>query len=357
MRNEFSKPEKMLFMEKQFRLQYERSQDAEYTSPHNFSYYESIFRDLTAKYPDCAPIKNIVDSLGEDLTFTNDADVEIIPLISFFPPIWHSNDYFIVQIVLEGEFSSHIGNQTFLMKKGDVCIIVPQVRHALSCFTESNIICIAIRRSTFEKAFFYTLNDTDSILGMFFSRVLYMKSSHQYLLFHCRHDYELKQILSEAYQESLGTKPYRNHMEVNLIDRFFVVLLRNHEKDVIFSENLSSGNSEKLMSILEYLQENYTTVSLKELAEMFNYSERQLQRIFKTNLGMSFSEMILSAKMKKAARLLKETGKTVSKIAEECGYKSPGNFRSSFHNIYGKSPAEYREEIQHDEKAPLTGEP
>ena len=354
MRNEFSKPEKMLFMEKQFRMQYERSRDAEYKIPHNYGYYEPVFRDLTAKNPNCESIKNIVDSLGEDITFTNDADVRIIPLISFFPPLWHSNEYFMIQIVIEGEFTSYIGDQKFLMKKGDVCIIAPQVRHALSCFTESNIICIAIRRSTFEKAFFYTLNDTDSILGMFFSRVLYMKNSHQYLLFHCSHDYELKQILTEAYQENLGSSPYRNHMLVNLIDRFFIVLLRNHEKDVIFSENLSSGKSEKLILILEYLQENYTTVSLKELAEMFNYSERQLQRIFKTNIGTSFSEMILSAKMKKAANLLKETNKSVSKIAEECGYKSMGNFRSSFHNTYGKSPVEYREEFQLNKKALLT---
>ena len=92
------------------------------------------------------------------------------------------------------------------------------------------------------------------------------------------------------------------------------------------------------------MQENYTTISLKELADFFNYSERQIQRIIRSCTGMSFSQNIQKLKMKQAARLLMNPKLSVSAIAEELGYMDSGNFRQIFKKYYGMTPAEYREQ-------------
>ena len=93
---------------------------------------------------------------------------------------------------------------------------------------------------------------------------------------------------------------------------------------------------------MKYIQDHYTTVTLKELADLFNYSERQVQRILKTYMGLSFTEIIQNAKMKEAARLLRGSNYPISKIADVLGYNNQGNFRDIFRKTYGQSPTEYR---------------
>ncbi|MCC8046606.1 MAG: helix-turn-helix transcriptional regulator [Clostridiales bacterium] len=91
------------------------------------------------------------------------------------------------------------------------------------------------------------------------------------------------------------------------------------------------------------MQENYSSVTLKELSDFFNYSERQIQRIIKKSTGISFSENIQKLKMRKAARLLSNPNVSVTAIAEELGYSDQGSFRHIFRKYYGMTPIEYRE--------------
>ena len=134
----------------------------------------------------------------------------------------------------------------------------------------------------------------------------------------------------------------------SLIDQFFIMLLRNHGDGVICGDN-STRQSENLVSIMRYIREHYTTVTLKELAALFNYSERQVQRIIRTNMGLSFTEIVQNAKMKEAARMLQGTRYPVSKIAGILGYNNQGNFREVFRKTYGKSPTEYRKDRREDQ--------
>lgn len=87
------------------------------------------------------------------------------------------------------------------------------------------------------------------------------------------------------------------------------------------------------MYVLRYMQANYKTVSLKELSSIFNYSERQLQRIIQNATGHTFIENIQNQKMKQAADLLQNSTLPVSEISERTGFQSLNNFRKIFSNI------------------------
>lgn len=75
---------------------------------------------------------------------------------------------------------------------------------------------------------------------------------------------------------------------------------------------------------------------------IFNYSERQLQRIIQTSTGMSFHDNIQKLKMKQAARLLENSNLSVAEIATELGYADPSSLRNSFKKYYEMPPAKYR---------------
>ena len=127
-----------------------------------------------------------------------------------------------------------------------------------------------------------------------------------------------------------------------MISQIFITMLENHEYDIEAPELNLAGKNTDLIQILDYINTNYSTVSLKQVADRFNYSERQLQRIITNATGMSFSQNIQNQKMQRAASLLSDSDLSISAICEQVGYPSPNNFRKMFLRYYGMTPSKYR---------------
>ena len=338
----FDKSEHHLELEQMFRSFYEKSKDPVYQLPHSYPYYEPVILKAISRYPNSLTLRKCASLLSEDTFFAEGVDTVIHPHLSWFPPIWHVDHFFVVQIVLRGSMTTYIGEQELHLSAGNVCIIAPGTRHAISCFSDACTVKILIRSSTFERAFFGILKDTESVLTEFFMRTLYSTSPHPYLYFHGAPDRELMDLLSRILREDSSQLAYHRQMLNALMHQFFITLLRNHEQDLSLPEFLGKTHTDDLVFLLRYIQEHAATVTLSELSRLFNYSERQIQRVLRKSTGKNFTEITQSIRMEEASRLLCRTRYPVSKIAQELGYANLGNFRRVFRKTYGISPAEYR---------------
>ncbi len=310
--------------------------------PHNLDEVRDILEEAYQNNPDNFKEKLFNAHLIENTFFKNNADTELYQHCRYLPAMWHSHNFFEIICVIKGNCTNYIKNQELPMKRGDICIIAPEISHAISAFSDDCFICnILLRTSTFEKAFFGTLEEND-ILSNFFARCLYHSPSNPYLYFQTGYDTEVFNYIGYAYHEFSRNRQYKNRMLNSIINAFFIILLRNHGNNVIVPEFINTSQSEDVVFILKYIQEHFNTVSLAELSKFFNYSERQIQRIIKTSTDLSFSENILRLKMKKAKKLLKNSDISISVIAKETGYTDSGTFRQAFKKYYGMTPQKYR---------------
>ena len=309
--------------------------------PHSFDEIKDLIQAASAKSQNNFTANLIEQQLEENSFFHNNTDVEIYQHLRYLPAYWHSHNFIEIACVIQGTCTNYIQNSSIEMQEGDVCIIAPGTKHAISAFTDDCILFnILLRTSTFETAFFGVLNESD-ILSDFFIHTLYHSPGHPYLLFRAENDHELFNYIGYAYHESIRNRQYKNRMIISVINAFFIILLRNHGADVILPDS-SENNDDNTILVLKYIQEHYNTLSLSELAGFFNYSERQLQRIIKNSTGMSFSENIQRLKLRQAARMLQNPDLSISFIAEELGYTDPSNFRHMFKKYYNMTPTEYR---------------
>lgn len=328
-------------LESVFKSLYEQNPDRQLELPHEVISCRDVL--LKASRTASNPFPELLaTTLNEDSFFHKNLDCEIYQHLRYLPCTWHTHAFLEVVCVMEGSCTNYILEQKLEMKAGDICIIAPDIRHAISAFSDDSVIFnIILRTSTFETAFFGTLSEND-ILSDFFMRTLYHSKTHPFLLFQTDDDRETFNYVGYAYEEYKSNRQYKKRMLNSIINAFFIVLLRNHGANVLFPALTDSDKDQNLVYILKYMQEHFTTVSLKELSAFFNYSERQLQRIIKTSTGMSFSENILKLKMNHAARLLANPDLPITTIAEELGYSDAGNFRAVFKKFYGITPMEFR---------------
>ncbi|MCC8066066.1 MAG: AraC family transcriptional regulator [Clostridiales bacterium] len=284
--------------------------------------------------------------LSEEHFIPDDRDVAVLRHFRYMPAFFHSHDFFEITYVFEGECTNYFTDTSFSMRIGDFCLIAPDTKHAISAVTDDCVILnLLIRASTFDTAFFDLLSGRD-VLTAFFTRALYGSHKNAALLFPTGNDTALKDFISYAYQEYQDKSRYFQRMMNNLIHAICILLLRNHEKDVIILSGTEDSMDENLIYILNYIQANYSHITLSNLARFFHYSERHMSRLIKENTGKHFSDLVRDLKLSKATDLLKNPELTIAEIVEQIGYSDVSGFYRAFKRKYEITPVEYRSKLQ-----------
>ena len=89
-----------------------------------------------------------------------------------------------------------------------------------------------------------------------------------------------------------------------------------------------------------------TNLKIEVIGDEIGLSRVQLYRKVKALTGMTPIEILRETRLKRAMQLLKTTDKTVSEIANEVGFATPGYFSSCFKKQYDKYPTDVREEMK-----------
>ena len=111
----------------------------------------------------------------------------------------------------------------------------------------------------------------------------------------------------------------------------------------VYRDNMKKGPKRPLVyKILEYIYTHLDTATLRSTAECFAYHPNYLSNLLHAEMGKTFSEIILSSRMERAALFLQNTELSIDDIALMIGYKSSASFYRAFKRYYGVSPREYK---------------
>ncbi|OCT11636.1 AraC family transcriptional regulator [Paenibacillus pectinilyticus] len=101
---------------------------------------------------------------------------------------------------------------------------------------------------------------------------------------------------------------------------------------------------------IQFIADNFRRpLTLEGVAERVQISSRQLQRIFKEQADVSFSEYLEQVRLKFVCSELQQTTLTLEKIAERSGFTSSNYLHYVFKKAHGTTPNAFRESrlLQH----------
>lgn len=251
-------------------------------------------------------------------------------------------------VVTEGSVLVNLNENSLQLFEGNIIVIAPGVNYSANILDEtSNCYEIFISTENFETVFADFITNED-ILSKFFSMAYYSKKKSSYLLFRTGPDTDLFEFLKYLYMEYQNDAKYRERMLGNIINAFFVILLRNQENNYVTSSNTGALMDDNVTYILNYIQTNFRSISLSSTSKYFNYSERQMARIIKENTGKNFSDFIRDLKLNKAAELLKNPEISISAIIDHVGFADSSSFYRLFKKQFNTTPASYRNELKNN---------
>lgn len=83
--------------------------------------------------------------------------------------------------------------------------------------------------------------------------------------------------------------------------------------------------------------------SLTEIAEHVQMNPSSFSRLFRQEMGISFSEYVTTVRMNAAKKLLLDSNEKINEIAKKVGYVSPSHFVQIFGEYTGMTPGRFRE--------------
>lgn len=107
-------------------------------------------------------------------------------------------------------------------------------------------------------------------------------------------------------------------------------------------KSVDECKDERLIEIMNYIQANYTDVTLDDLSEKFYLSKPYLSKYIKEKSGLTFGDTLKKIRMKKACSMLRGGNTTVENIAESVGYQNVEHFNRLFKKTYNMTPVQYR---------------
>lgn len=256
--------------------------------------------------------------------------------------IIHPHDCFDIHYMYKGYGCLIFEDEVQFIDEGEICIIAPQSKYKIYPNNNDDIvITIYIRNSSFESLFFDTFSEYD-LISLFIRSVLYnSKNKANYLLFKSQNNSDIKEIIQNIYIETNYVDQYSNNVSIQEIHLLFISILRDYTLKHSY-KNIHNIENQYFLDILEYVQNNYTTVSIRELSQRYHYNESYLSSLFVKLLGLNFVSIITNLKIAKAKSLLAETTFTVSKISELVGYTSVDHFSRTFKKETAYTPSLYR---------------
>jgi len=99
----------------------------------------------------------------------------------------------------------------------------------------------------------------------------------------------------------------------------------------------------KVLSIIEMMEGCLTEpLSLLDVAGNVGLSRRQIERLFRQEMGRSPARYYLEIRLDRARHLLIQSSMPVVEVAVACGFVSASHFSKCYRELYGRSPQQER---------------
>ena len=261
-----------------------------------------------------------------------------------FPLLMHCHDYYELNIVTNGYGRHYIENNYMDAKIGSVFILPPNIMHGYTSANSLEIFHLALSNSFMNK-FAKELADLAGY-SLLFEIEPILRSTVNEEFFLRLNDSEMSSLLPEINNlvacentEYSGIRTIKNAKALSIIGTLAFLM---HQKNP--SANVHSTTSEKnIIKSVEFIHENFMEkINVEQLAEMCFMSYATLSRYFKKLFNVSPTEYIMNIRIKNAKTMLRTTDKSVSQIAQDCGFFDLSHFSHYFYKYEKTTPVKYR---------------
>lgn len=235
--------------------------------------------------------------------------------------------------VLDGNLNVTIENNSFILKKGEICIITPGLIHNLYSY-ESN------------KTFVMKLFPVIDLSNIQLVDTLVSPGSENYGLLR-KH---VSDIMLENKNKTIGYE-----LSVNIsAEKIFLLIIRNmkYRRLEDTAQIKLANKSDFLNSVTSFLERHYAEeFILEDVAKHLNYTKSYFCHYFKRITGVTFWKYYTIFRLEKSIQMMKKhPDKLYTEIAGASGFRNIRSFNQAFKEYHHCTPRDYMKKYYKSEE-------
>lgn len=250
----------------------------------------------------------------------------------------HTHDYVEMVYMCQGSTRHIINGAEVVLRTGELLILGQNARQEIYPAGAADVGVNFIVRPEFFSGTLVFLGSEETPLREFIVKCLCGENPSGYLHFRVADVKPVQNLVENLLWTLISDTPNRRSINQLTMGLLFVQLL-NH------TDRLSIGDRERetVVRVLGYIEENYATGSLHDVAAILHYDPAWLSREIKRRTGKNYTELLQEKRLSQAAWLLRNTAQRVSDIAVSVGYENVSYFHRIFAARFGQPPKAYRD--------------
>lgn len=269
-------------------------------------------------------------------------DTFIPNCFSIFPMHWH-DEMEIIKII-KGKYIVNINLKEYVVEEGDIVILKSCTLHSFKQYENEKM---ASKTIMFDLSMLNS-NVTDACSIKYFTPFLDNKVSYPSILKPSDKGYKnIKNCIDKLF---LCYEEKNEFFEIQLksyLFELFYILFKECFEIHDYSTKIKDDTTNDIKAILEYIKINYMNpISIKDLANVVNFSEHYFMRFFKKYMGMTCVDYINEYRLNIATNLLETTDMSIMEIAVKVGVNNISYFNKIFKKKFNLTPKEYRKNLK-----------
>lgn len=257
---------------------------------------------------------------------------------TFIPCHWH--DEIEINIVLYGEERMFFGDEWVDVKAGEGVFFNVNVLHKIKKLTGADAhLCIIFNPSIIngnapsliDKKFIQPFINCDHLKGLKLSPEVGWQAD----------------ILNDCYaiREIDEKRDYGYELEIQqrLSSLWQKLVVNTRETVERVTCKKSSPDEDRMKAMMLYIHAHYPDeLTLESIAASANISVSECCRCFKRVMAMTPFAYLIQYRLGTAAKMLRDTNKSVSDISHAVGFETESYFSRKFKEAYGHTPSQFR---------------
>ena len=257
----------------------------------------------------------------------------VLPADYEMPSFEIASDHYSIGYHISGDRTIITPNSIYIQHPGNVSTLAPYIYHRTVPASNEVYESILVK---FSPLFVKPLTDQfgEQILDQIYARTTNCFPVHMHSA--------ISSCFMDLLEEYNRRSPYGNFKIQCILCELLLTILEYRLPE----ENSNPSDTPltlPIMNAVYYMETHYAeALTIEKAAGISGYSVAYFSRLFKNQLGKSYSEYLSHIRIKNVSRLLLNTDKSITEIAIETGYQYPGNLSAAFRQKTGLTPQQYR---------------
>lgn len=261
------------------------------------------------------------------------------PHVRFVHFFAHTHDYIEMVYMYSGKTTHKVNGQRIELSTGEVLILN---QHAVQEILPAGAEDIAVNFIILPQFFLGLLEmigEEETPLRRFIiDSIAGRENNCGYLYFKTADVLPIQNLFENLIFSFLN--PTSNKRKINELTVGLLLLeLINHSDRLVYE----SKEKNIMVQVFKYIEENYLSGSLTEMAVLLHYDYFWISRVIKEKTGQTFTQLMQEKRLSQAGYLLQKSSMNIIDIAASVGYSNMSYFHRIFVARFGMSPKKYRD--------------